>query len=369
MRYQTKKPQNTRKHEILPSVSVVIPAYNEEKFVLKCLTNVRKLRYPNDKLEVLIVDDGSTDNTRKLTSDFIKEHSNHLNIKQLIQPRRQGKPLAIKRAREACNGQIVVLTDADTTLRQDAVNKIVRNFADPKVGAVTGKLSIVNFGQSNATKVEKAYRNIFDVLRLGESRLDSTPIFNGPIVALRKELLEGLEADTIADDTTLALETREKGYKAIFDPEAEAYATTPLSYKWRMIQKSRRAMGIIQALIQHRKMIFNPKYHLFGFVILPVEFFMHIISPILLMFFMATFLLIAILNFSALSGLMIILITAAVAFFLLLLASKLLEPYFEMMNPMTFLTIFFEHQLALFLGLLHLLTRGKHATSWEKIVE
>jgi cellulose synthase/poly-beta-1,6-N-acetylglucosamine synthase-like glycosyltransferase len=352
MQYEIRGPWSIRKGGVLPRVSLIIPAYNEEKLILRCLLNIKNLDFPKNKLEIIIVDDGSTDNTAELIEEFIRNNVEKLDAQLRRRETREGKASALNYGRQLCKGEILVLTDADTILKEDAVKKITSNFVDPTIGAVTGNLSMLNFDQCYVTRIEKTYRSIFNMLRMGESRLDSTPIFNGPLIAVRKQLLEELKIDTIADDTELALRTRERGYKAVFDPEALAYTTTPRSGKLRIKQKARRGMGIIQALIRHRRMIFNPYYNIYGLVILPAEVFMHIVSPILIALISAAFLLTLIFNFSTVS--VFALAIGAIGLVLLVLSG------------LDFFVTFLEHQLALFLGLLYLIGRTENH-QWEKI--
>ena len=368
MRYESGKNERTTGSERLRDICVIIPAYNEERFILRCLESVKNLDYPKDRMGIIVVDDGSTDNTSSLVDDYFKTNSHRLNARLIVQSPRGGKALAINQALTDCNSEIVLLTDADTLLREDAMKEIVKNFDDPSVGAVTGRLSMINFNESSATKLEKIYRGVFDILRKGESRLDSTPIFNGPLVAVRRELLENLEADTIADDTEIAIRTREKGYRAIFDPQALVYANTPTGFAQRLRQKTRRGVGIIQSFMRHRDMIFNPKYKIYGFVILPVEIFMHIISPILTMIFVALASLTVILNSTAVLRSSTFILTVLTLMFasLLVLTTKIRRAQKMAASLLSLFSTFLEHQLALFLSLLRLLTRSENP-EWQKI--
>jgi cellulose synthase/poly-beta-1,6-N-acetylglucosamine synthase-like glycosyltransferase len=346
------------------SVSVVVPAYNEEKTITKKLENLNEQAYSN--MEVIVVNDGSTESTKATVQRFIERASDNFRVRLLNFEERQGKASAINCGWKDCEGDIMVISDADTLLKKDAIQEIVQNFRDPHVGSVTGKLSMINYDENTSTGLEKSYRSIFDILRLGESCIDSTPIFNGPLIALRHDLFEQLKLNTLADDTELALTTREKGYRAIFDPAAEVYASTPRDFKCRTKQKIRRAQGIIQAIIRHRKMIFNSEYGKYGLVVLPCEFFMHIISPILVLLSVAFLAFLFTLYVAQMIPILlflgaIVLILGIAPFF-----ARILSKNRSVVNPLKVLATFLEHQLFLGLGLLSFMW-NRSSAKWEKI--
>ena len=348
----------------IPSVSVIIPAYNEEKSIVRKLENLREQAYPI--IEVVVVNDGSTDDTAKMVRSIIDRSSSPFQVQLVNLSNREGKASALNHAWRHCKGEIIIISDADTILGEDTITHLVSNFRDPNVGAVTGKLSMINYEDSSSTRIEKTYRNIFDMLRLGESCMDSTPVFNGGLVALRRSLFENLKSDTLADDTEISLRIREKGYKAIFDPTAKVYAFTPKSFKFRAKQKIRRAQGIIQSLIWHRQMLFNRKYGKYGLIILPCEFFMHIISPILLVLTAILFLSILLSASFALTNLAIILGFGIVVFGLISIALSCISKNRNPGNSTKIFVTFLEHQIFLALGLLFLLLR-KGNSKWDKI--
>ena len=345
-------------------VSVVVPAYNEEQTITKKLENLNAQTYLN--MEVVVVNDGSTENTRAKVQRFIETASAKFRVRLLNLEEREGKASAINCGWKDCGGEIMVISDADTLLKRNAIQEIVQNFRDPRVGSVTGKLSMINYDENASTGLEKSYRSIFDILRLGESCIDSTPIFNGPLIALKHDLFEPLKLNTLADDTELALTTREKGYRAIFDPAAEVYASTPKDFKYRTKQKIRRAQGIIQAIVRHRKMIFNDEYGKYGLVILPGEFFMHIISPILVLLSVAC--LVFFFALYAVSMVPILLLFGAIILILGIapFLARILSRNRSLANPLKVFATFLEHQLFLGLGLLSFMW-DRSSAKWEKI--
>jgi cellulose synthase/poly-beta-1,6-N-acetylglucosamine synthase-like glycosyltransferase len=355
---------NILKQPIFPKVSLVVPTYNEGKVIQRKLNDILELEYPKEALEVLIVDSGSIDNTLELAKSFL-ESKNLSSFRLLTQPKREGKASALNYCRPFCNGDIIVLTDADVLFKTDALVNLVAGFGDQSVGAISGKIVVPNASQSTSTKFEKSYRNIFDIIRIGESNIDSTPIFNGPISAFRKDLMDDLNPSTIADDTELSLKVREKGWKAIYEPRALAYERTPANFKSKNKQKIRRGQGIIQSLIWHRKMVFASKYGKYGSVILPSEIFMHVISPLVVL----TTIALAILNLVLTPGFLLkfglLLLCSLVLIILIRFGPRIIgrNTYF---NPLEAFATFMNSQFNLIFSMLSLVLCRNNST-WEKI--
>ena len=365
MIHEAKKPANIQKARVFPRISLIIPTFNEESVILRKLLNLEDMVYPKDKMDIIFVDSGSTDNTIQILRSFMNKNPNRFRL--LVQSQRFGKASALNYAVKHAKGDIVFMTDADAILDKNAIEKIVENFNDPVIGAVTGELFILNSDQSSITKLEKSYRSFYEFIRMGESNLDSTPIFNGPITAFRKELFDDLKLDTVTDDIELCIRIREKGYRAVYEPESIAYEYAPTSMKSRMKQKSRRAQGAIQSLIRHRHLLFNSKYGKYGLVIFPCEFFMHIISPILILFLVLSLVVVTLGN-SVLTVSMIVFIAVLVGgLTLFLLVSKILMPgKIITINPIDILVTFITLQASLILGFFALVL-GKKSYKWEKI--
>ena len=269
-----------RKGEFHPNISLVVPTFNEAGSIESKLKNCAELIYPTNKLTVTVIDSGSNDGTQKLVKHFSQRNS-AIRIVLLEQEKRLGKANALNLAINQVDGEMVVITDSDAKLEPRAVEYLIRNFADPQVGAVTGRLITTGRKDTATASLEPRYRQMIDILRLGESVIDSTPIFNGPIMAFRRDLYVPLPQDSIADDTELALSTRAAGWRAIFDGEALAYEFYPTSARPRFDQKTRRAIGVLQSFAWHKRMLFNPKYGKFGMLIFPAEFVIHAVMPTL----------------------------------------------------------------------------------------
>ncbi|MFA4955766.1 MAG: glycosyltransferase [Candidatus Methanoperedens sp.] len=257
-------------------VSIIIPAYNEELMIEKKINNTFELEYPEEKREIIVVDSASTDNTVKIVNNF-------KNITLLTQQERMGKAHALSVAFKQAKGDLFLITDADVMLNKDVLGKMVPFFADSSIGAATGKLSLV--GTDSTSKIsEQAYRTFFDTLRFYESSIASTMIFNGPLMVFRSSIIEPPSINSVADDTEMALQVIKKGYRAVYIPEATFFERVPSKNSIRLKQKERRAQGLIQSFIKHRNMLFADNYGLFGKMIFPAEFIIHVLFPFILVF-------------------------------------------------------------------------------------
>jgi cellulose synthase/poly-beta-1,6-N-acetylglucosamine synthase-like glycosyltransferase len=351
--------------DLFPQISIVIPAFNEEKMIIPKLDNLLEQDYPN--IEIYVVNDCSSDKTAELTQNFIDSHKDCKFKIQLINlPKRGGKASAINFAWRFCKTDLVAISDADTLLDKSAIKSLIQSFKNPSIGAVTGKMSMINYGRTSSTKIEKDYRNIFDILRLGESNIDSTPIFNGALIALRHTLFESLLPNTLADDTEMAIRVREKGQRAIFNPNALVYANTPLSFKERMKQKIRRGQGIIQCFARHRSILFNSAYGTYGNLLFPMEFFMSAIGPLLF----ALFSILLLFSIFTSTIMLLLFVVSCVVVVALSMASSLLTHFASdkraFPNPFRFAISFMEHQLFLIIALFSIVLKRKN-TSWAKI--
>jgi cellulose synthase/poly-beta-1,6-N-acetylglucosamine synthase-like glycosyltransferase len=282
MLYYSRKPNNMNKKQIFPSVSLVIPAFNEEKVILQKLKSISEINYPREKIEILIVDDGSTDSTGEIVRNFIASNGSGLKISLLVRNERGGKASALNYAFKFCKGDIVIISDADVFFEKDSILHMVANFNDPRVGAVSGIEVMINPDYSRSTEMEQGYRSFYNTLRLGETNLDSVVMCESGFSAYRKQLLEELPDKCVCDDMELTLKTREKGFKAIYDPHVEFYEYSPVTFRSKLKQKIRRGQGNQQTLLRFAHLMFKPKYGKFAYVILPFEFFMHIACPILI---------------------------------------------------------------------------------------
>lgn len=265
-----KNPDHKSSSGYSPNVSLVIATYNEENTISKKIRDIEDLDYPPELLEAVFVD-SSTDGTLHEIRDF--EARSKIKVLIVQEEVRRGLAAALNLGYSSATGEIVIKTDCDMMLKTDSVREIVKPFSSSKVGAVSGAVVI-----SNQCDVEKGYRITYERLRAAESNLDSTYLFN-PFCAFRKDLIEPIDARSVADDAELALKIRKKGFRTVYCPEAVAYESSPVTIRERINQKSRRAQGHIRLIFQNLSVLFNPKFGKFGLLVFPANFFMMILSP------------------------------------------------------------------------------------------
>lgn len=262
------------KQPVEPTVSIVLPTYNEERIVENKLQDIISLEYPMDDVELVVVD-SSDDDTRAVIREFFANREVP-DLTLIKENERRGLAPALNDAYAAASNQIVVKTDCDSKLAGDALREAVMNLADPDVGAVTGR----NVDVLGGSDVEEGYRDIQAAIQTLESHLDSTLIFHGPFSAFENDEIVPIDPDSIADDSELALKIRRNGKRTIFDPEIRYKEASHSEFGKRRTQKDRRAMGLIRLLLQNREML--GRYGLYGGVVLPFNWWFMLVSPWLL---------------------------------------------------------------------------------------
>lgn len=205
-----------------PFVTFLITAYNEEKDIAKKLENTLSLDYSQDKLEILVASDGSTDRTDQIVRDYSKKDSS---IKLLRVEGRVGKTETQNQAVKAAKGEIIIFSDATTDYKKDAIRKIVRNYADPAVGAVSGRYNYVTENGSAMGIAAIFFWDYENFIKSCQTRIKTITGCCGCIYSVRKALYEPLRRDIISD-LVEPLKILEKGYRIVFEKEAIAYETT-----------------------------------------------------------------------------------------------------------------------------------------------
>jgi cellulose synthase/poly-beta-1,6-N-acetylglucosamine synthase-like glycosyltransferase/peptidoglycan/xylan/chitin deacetylase (PgdA/CDA1 family)/spore germination protein YaaH len=247
-------------------VSVIIAAYNEEKVIVRTVESI--LRNGYDDLELAIVDDGSTDATLEVLR---RNFGDRANVQILSQPN-GGKSVALNNAIAHARHDILIALDADTIFRAGTIGKLVRHFADPAVGAVSGNARVGNRNSwiTRFQSIEYIYG--FNLDRRALDLLNAITVVPGAVGAWRKGLiveLGGFGGDTLAEDTDLTLKIRREGYQIRYEEEAVAFTEAPEDTRGLAKQRFRWAFGTLQAAWKHRDALFVPRYGTLGFVALP----------------------------------------------------------------------------------------------------
>ena len=298
---------------IYPSVTVIIPVHNEELVIERRLNNIFEGDYPQDKLEVIVVDSGSNDNTSEIiTAKF----SNKLKLIQ--EEQRRGKAHAINLALQVCHGNIVIITDGPTLYHKSTISSLVTCFNDPQVGGATAMYRIQNKKENRITLMEDLLWTYKDKIRIAESKVSSTSWLSGEACAFRKELVECVEENSLADDSNVALQIISKGYRVIANEDSFFMEKSPTKFNEYFVVKVRKALGGQQEILRFRRLLFNRTYGLFGQLIFPHRLLVELINPILCMLSIA-FIVLSIFELFDMLGLVITATLVAVSVSVILL--------------------------------------------------
>lgn len=240
--------------DYVPYVTLLISAYNEESVIESKIINSLNIGYPKLKLQILVASDGSKDKT----SEIVKKYKNQ-GIELFNLPQNQGKTILQNEAVKLAKGEIIVFSDANAMYQPDAIKQLAKHFADPKVGCVCGELKYVNPQNKAAGEGEGLYWKYEKYLKKLESQTGSIIGANGSIYAVRKDLYEPLPGDIISDFVE-PLKIVEKGYRAVYEPDAISIEDTSSSYQKEFKRKVRIITRSIRGLF-YAKALLNPLKH------------------------------------------------------------------------------------------------------------
>ncbi len=232
-----------------PSVTLLIAAYNEEETIEKKIQNSLAIDYPRDRLQILIVTDGSSDRT----PDLVKHYADQ-GVELLHQPERQGKIAAINRAVPYARGEITVFSDANNMYRPDTIRRLVVPFSDPQVGGVSGA-KFIEKGDGSLGESEGLYWKYESFIKAAESRLGSCTSTVGEILAIRRELFRPAPGHIINDDFFLAMQILRQGYRMAYVPEAISTEHVSLSAQDEVVRRTRIVAGRYQAIAMARHLL------------------------------------------------------------------------------------------------------------------
>ena len=219
--YKLKRKSNKMKKP--PSISIIVPAYNEAKTIKNCIQSLQNLNYLN--YDVIVIDDGSTDNT-------FEEASQCKGVK-IIKQENQGKPGALNNGIRSSTGEIIVTVDADTTIDKDALGAIAERFvSNEKLGAVAGNVKVRPEPKIMNTVQSAEYALGINLIRKGQSVLGCVMIVPGPIAALKREAVEkvgNFSDDTFAEDFDITVKILKAGFRVEYEEKSLAYTDAPKS--------------------------------------------------------------------------------------------------------------------------------------------
>lgn len=255
----TRKKQLILTNDELPHITLLVAAYNEEDYVAKKVENTRSLDYPSEKLHQIWVTDGSNDRTPQLLSAYS-------DVTVLHKSERAGKIAAMNRAVKFVKTPIVVFSDANTLLGHESLRRIATMFANPKTGCVSGEKRIFNADQEAASAAgEGLYWKYESTLKRWDAELYSAVGAAGELFAIRTELFNEVEPDTLLDDFIISLRVAMQGYKIDYDSEAYAIESASANVTEELKRKIRIAAGGIQSVVRLYPLLNIFKYGMLSF--------------------------------------------------------------------------------------------------------
>jgi biofilm PGA synthesis N-glycosyltransferase PgaC len=297
-----------------PLVSIIVPAYNEEKVIANCIESILASDYKN--IEVIMVDDGSKDNTYAVMKQFIKPPR----VFALTKPN-GGKASALNLGYRHSKGEILLFVDADGIFTPTTIQEMLALFTSEKVGAVCGNDAPVNLDRPLTQLMCLQTHVGTGFVRRALAQINCLPIVSGNIGAFRRSVLEKTDpAGTvplhqevervwegksqppfrlgfIGEDLELTWRVHRAGYQVKFAPHAVVLAEVPATVKSLWKQRVRWARGLLQTVRLHRDMFFNLKYGSLG-LYLPINFFNMVIIPLLQLLILSLLILLAVTGYS-----------------------------------------------------------------------
>jgi cellulose synthase/poly-beta-1,6-N-acetylglucosamine synthase-like glycosyltransferase len=241
-----------------PRVSVLVPAFNEAPVIAASIRSLLQLDYPD--LEILVIDDGSSDDTFARAAAFEGRHGT-TQVRAIRKPN-GGKADALNVGIAEARGSLILCVDADSALEPDTLQRAVRHFANPAIGAVAGNVKVINRDKLLGALQALEYIEGLNMVRNAQAFFRAVNIVPGPLGVFRRDaLLEmgGYHHDTFAEDCDLTLRLLARGWQICYEPGAVAYTEAPEELMQLLKQRYRWTRGILQALRKHRRLLVDPR--------------------------------------------------------------------------------------------------------------
>ncbi|MGI9035931.1 MAG: glycosyltransferase [Pyrinomonadaceae bacterium] len=260
-----------------PLVSVVVPAYNEEKVICKTIESLLRSDYPN--FEIIVVDDGSPDKTFDVAGE---KYGTNERV-SIFRKENGGKASALNFGWQKARGEVIVALDADTLFTTETIGALVHRFADETVGAVAGNAKVGNRINIVTKWQALEYVTSQNLDRRAFSSLNCITVVPGSVGAWRRSVLQqlgGFSSDTLAEDQDLTIQVRKLGYKIGYEENAVGLTEAPDTLRGLAKQRFRWAYGTLQCMWKYKDALFNPKYGTLGFVAMPNVWIYQVIFPL-----------------------------------------------------------------------------------------
>ncbi len=263
-----------------PEVALFVTAFNEKEYIAQKVANSFSLDYPPEKVQYIWVTDGSDDGTPEILRQYP-------GIEVYHQPERRGKIDAMNRGMQFVRAPFVIFSDANTRLSRNTIRVMMKSFADPHTGCIAGEKRIVEKEAESASAAgEGLYWKLESRIKKLDAELNSAVGGVGELFAIRTELFEPVEKDTLLDDFIISLRIAAKGYRIDYTPEAYAEETASLNVKEELKRKVRIAAGGVQTMLRLGYLL-NP----FKYGLLSLQYFSHkvlrwSVAPVFLFLFL-----------------------------------------------------------------------------------
>jgi len=280
-----------------PFISIIVPVYNEGVVLQNSIESLLDIDYPN--YEIIIVNDGSTDDTSAIAEEFVghqKGRSGLVKISLINKPN-GGKAKALNAGIQYSEAQFVLCMDGDSQLTTNSLRKAVRHFIDPAVGAVAGNVKVQNRKHLLTDLQALEYLEGLNMPRSAQGFLQMVNIIPGPIGLFRKTALRDsgfYSSDTFAEDADITLKILAQNWKIVYEPNAIAYTEAPATIHQLLKQRYRWTRGILQAIRKHKRHLINPTVNFNNSIILWQMFYEALIWPAMNIFVNLYFIIIAI---------------------------------------------------------------------------
>ncbi len=284
-----RKRKNYATPEYQPKVAVLIPAYNEEKVIVRTIRSVMMSNYKN--IRIIVIDDGSKDNTFDVARDAYPADIASGRLTVLSKPN-GGKADALNFALETVDEEMYVGIDADGVIAHDAITNLVPHFANPKIGAVAGNAKVGNRVNLWTRWQALEYITSQNFERRALDLFDVVMVVPGAIGAWRTSAVKtggGYHSNTVAEDADLTMNLLEQGYSVIYEDRALAFTEAPVNADGLIRQRFRWSFGILQAVFKHKGAI--SKHRAMGLFALPniliFQILLPLVSPLIDVMFVA----------------------------------------------------------------------------------
>jgi len=250
-----------------PFISFIVPAYNEENSLRETVVCLINIQYPKGKKEIIIVNDGSKDNTLKIAKELEKKYS----VVKVLNKINSGKANSLNEAIKITKGELIAVVDADSYPEKEALSRMVGYFEDEQVAAVTSRVLVKN----KDNLLERFQILDYSIIAWTRKLLDfvnSVYVTNGPLSIYRKSVvidLGGFDPKNLTEDIEITWHILSEGYKTKMSYSAIVYTTVPDNLKYWIKQRVRWNLGGLQTVHKYHKSMFKNPENLFGYFVIP----------------------------------------------------------------------------------------------------